>query len=86
MCLLGWVRKLKPGNRKLVAISTLFAKRAVAKKWGAKVVPRIKQWLQDLIYCRDQLAVYAEELPEALRPKDFWAPLTGYLLGNPELV
>lgn len=37
------------------------------------------------MYCRVQLETYAEELPDSSRPKDFWAPLTVYLLNNPDL-
>lgn len=85
VCLLGYVQALKPCNRKLVAVATLLAKRAVAQRWGAKCVPTIRQWLRDLTYCRVQLETYAEELPEASKPKDFWGPLTLYLLQNPSL-
>lgn len=86
LCLLGYIKNLKACNRRLVAISTLLAKRAVAQCWGARSSSTMKRWLRDLIYCRDQLLIYEEELPESSRPRDFWSPLTTYLLTRPDLM
>lgn len=86
LCLLGYMKSLKSCNRRLVAVSTLLAKRAIAQCWGAKSSPTVKRWLRDLIYCRDQILIYEKELPESSRPKDFWSPLTTYLLSQPDLL
>lgn len=80
LCLLGIANTIKPGNRKLVNIITLLAKRQVAMHWGKKAAPKVEQWLNDSVHCRDQLNIYAEELPTTSRPKDVWGPATTYLL------
>lgn len=85
VCLLGCVTSLKPCNRRLVAVSTLLAKRAVAIHWGARTRPTIGKWLRDLVYGQEQLAIYFEDLPASSCQKDFWAPLTQYLLCHSDL-
>lgn len=79
VCILG-VQPLKLARRrKFLAVALLLAKRRIAMRWGSKRPPRLKEWIVDMTYCRETLEVYAEEIPQASRPRDFWEPLVQYL-------
>lgn len=48
--------------------------------WGGRTAPTLTKWIRDLVYCKEQMEAYAEELPLSSRSKDFWAPLITYLV------
>lgn len=79
ICLLGLQKLRLIRRRKFLAVSLLLAKRRIAIRWGSKRPPRFKEWLQDMAHCKESLSIYAEDLPIASRPRDFWEPLTLYL-------
>lgn len=78
VCLLGIYKIKQIRRRKFLAVALLLAKRRVALKWGSRQTPKSKNWITDMTYCKEQLENYAEEIPEASRPKDFWDPLMQY--------
>lgn len=53
--LLGYVKGVPPGSRKLVAMLLLLAKGRMAMVWGRRLAPKEKDWLQDAAYCSEQL-------------------------------
>lgn len=81
LCLLCHI----PLKKTLLVIMLLLAKRRVAMHWDSKRTPTIQTWITDTIYCKDNFLLYAEELPTAAKPANFWEPLTVYLHDNPEL-
>lgn len=79
VCILG-IRKLKYARRrKFLAVALLLAKRRIAICWGSKRPPRLKDWITDMTYCKTMLETYAEDIPQASRPRDVWEPLVQYL-------
>lgn len=85
VALLGYTVQLLPAIRKYTSLALLLAKRRVSCRWGRGRAPKFKTWVQDLIYCQDQLNTYADLLPPTSRPRDIWAHLQTYLLTTPTL-
>lgn len=82
VALLGYTEHIPAPFRKYAAIALLLAKRQVACRWGRGRAPKFKVWIHDLVYCQDQLSIYAETLPRASRPRDIWSPFQVYLIGE----
>lgn len=82
MALLGYTAHIPKASYKYTAIALLLAKRRVACRWGRGRAPKFKNWLDDLIYCQDQMSIYAETLPWMSRPKDIWGPLRSFPLAQ----
>lgn len=78
--LLGYTQPLTAKMRKYISLALLLAKRRIACRWGRGRASKFKDWLQDLVYCQEQLQTYAELQPPSSRPKDIWGPLQTYLL------
>lgn len=80
VAVLGYVANYPKPVRKFTAMPFLLAKREVARKWGGKLKPRVRDWLASMVHCNTSSDVYAELLPLSSRPKDIWGPLRSYLL------
>lgn len=79
VCLLGIYRLTLASSRKFLAVALPLAKRRIAIGWGSKRPPMLKDWLRDMSHCKETLETYAEEIPQASRPRDFWEPLLQHL-------
>lgn len=79
VCLLGLTPAIKGVVGRLVGVALLIAKRQVAVVWDSTRIPTVQQWLKDLTWCRENLHLYAEELPPASWPTNIWGPLVAYL-------
>lgn len=77
--LLGYVELTCSEFRRLTAMMIVLARRRLAMHWGATRGPRIKDWLQDITYCQEQLTLYWDLQPTASRPKDIWGPFITWL-------
>lgn len=82
IALLGYTKLIPRCCRKYLGIALLLAKRRVACSWGRGRAPKFKEWLDDLIYCQEQLTLYTETLPRASKPRNIWSPLQSYLLAR----
>lgn len=71
VALLGYTENIPTTVRKFTAIALLMARRRVACRWGRGRAPKFKDWLTDLLYCQDQMSIYAETLPRASRPETY---------------
>lgn len=80
--LLGYIGALPMTMQRFISLALLLAKRRVACRWSRGRAPKFKDWLQDLIFCQDQLHTYTELLPPSSRPRDSWSPLQTYLLAQ----
>lgn len=83
LALLGYVKLLKKGIRRFIAIAILLAKQQISLHWGGTACPTIKGWLKDLQYCQVTSEDYATLLPLISRPRNIWQPLKDYLLTYP---
>lgn len=79
VCLLCYVPQLKGITGRFVRIALLMAKCQVALTWESTLAPRVDHWIKDLVYCKENLELYAKELPSSSKPKDIWEPLRQYL-------
>lgn len=77
--LLGYVKKIPMGVRKLIAMLLLLAKRRIAMTWGRLRPPLLKDWITDVTFCQEQLAAFWELMQVASRPKDIWGPFVNWL-------
>lgn len=72
IALLGYTRDMPKAARRLVAMSTLMAKRRLAMCWMRGPLPTIAHWRKDLHYCNTQTENYNDLLPPKSRPKNYW--------------
>lgn len=76
--LLSYVKTTPVKTRKLYAKLLLFAKHCVAKHWGRKGTPSIREWLRDVTFGHTQLSIFWELMPPRSRPKDIWEPFIAW--------
>lgn len=72
LALLGYSKPLPKGIRRTVDMGLLLARRRLAMHWMRGPLPKISQWMHDVLYCSTQTEQYSELLPPRSRPKNFW--------------
>ena len=83
LALLGDVCMVPSVHQRCIAHALLLAKRRVALLWMASSVPRVSDWVKDMVYCSRQLESYWLQMPAVSRPRDKMEPLRQYLLAHP---